>query len=131
MPKHLFFFIFLFFSFFGCKSNAPADFSSGEFQCDNCGMIIVDEKFKSEILTLKGKIKRFDDICCMLRWKEENFSEIKSVWLIDFHANHWISIEDAYILKSEKLRSPMSSGMAAFGSSISLNEATREFGGKY
>ena len=88
----------------GSAGAKPIDFKAGEFQCDYCRMTIMDMRYKAEIVSSKGKIFRLDSIECLLHWGKEHPSEVGSQWVTDFrHPNHWIKLDNAYLLLTSKV----------------------------
>ena len=123
--------IFTFFILHGCGHSKPVDFAPGEFACEFCKMNIVDIRFKSEILSPKGKIHHFDSIECMLEWSKQNPVEVKTRWVTDFYRPaQWIALEKAFLLKSDRLPSPMGAYLSAYSSQEDLDRAKIEFGGE-
>ena len=118
------------FSLVGCGHHHPVAFQAGDFQCEFCKMGIVDMRYKSEVISPKGKIFRFDSIECLLRWKQRHPQEVASAWVSDFfHPEQWLLLEKAYYLKSEKLSSPMGAFLSAYASPKDLQTAQKQFGG--
>ena len=94
-------------------------------------MNIVDMRFKTEVLSPKGKIHYFDSIECLLEWSEQNRAEVGSRWVSNFyHPENWIPLEKAFLLKSEKLPSPMGAYLSAYASEEEFDRAKKEFGGE-
>jgi len=78
----------------------------------------MDKKFGAELVTTKGKVYKFDDINCMLSFynsgsmHKENYEH---KLMIDFsQPGKFINVEKAYFFKSDEIKSPMASGVAAF-----------------
>ncbi len=117
--------------FFGCQRSKPIDIKPGEHTCEFCQMNIVDLRFKAEILTKKGKIHYFDSIECMMGWWVNHPDDVGSRWVSDFYKpEEWIPIEKAYILKSDKLSSPMGASLSAYASEEGIQKAQKEYGGE-
>lgn len=92
----------------------PGKWQSGEYSCTNCKMSIVDFKFKSAVVTKKGKVFPFDSIECLLVWKRNNNSQSNRVFVSDYLSTKWIPISEAFILKSAKRASPMGGFLSAY-----------------
>lgn len=115
----------------GCQRSKPVDLKPGEHSCGLCQMNIVDLRFKAEILTKKGKVQTFDSIECMIGWWMNHREETATRWVSDFYApEKWIPLEKAFILKADKLASPMGASLSAYSSEESVQKAQREYGGK-
>lgn len=115
----------------GCKPSKPVSFKPGQYRCEFCRMDIVDMRFKAEILTQKGKVHYFDSIECMMGWWRSHPQETGSRWVSDFyHPEEWILLEKSFLLKSERLPSPMGASLSAYISEEEIILAQHEFGGK-
>jgi copper chaperone NosL len=99
-------------------STEPEPLQFGTDVCYNCKMTLMDSKFGAEIVTRKGKIYKFDDVNCMLRFYhsgEEPESNMKHRLVIDYaHPATLIDATNAWYLKSDSIRTPMASKVAAF-----------------
>ncbi len=89
--------------------------------CDYCKMTIADGRFAAALVTKKGREYRFDDIACMVNYKNENpQTEIRQFYVADFmRSNNLIPVEKAFLIKSEQIASPMRGHVAAFSDSES------------
>ena len=96
-------------------------------------MTISDPRFGGEILTNKGKIYKFDDMHCLLSYLksgEISSKDIKNVYLVNFVADHnFIRSQEALLLKSDELKSPMNGNVAAFANADSLKKTLAFFKG--
>jgi copper chaperone NosL len=97
-------------------------------------MTIIDKKFATECISSKGKIYKFDDIHCMIEFLKIGGiwnNEVAGVYLADFKGDDsWIKSENAFLLKSESLRSPMGGNMGAFNSKTEAEKSKTEFNGE-
>lgn len=61
-------------------------------------MTISDGRFGAELITDKGRVYKFDDIGCLIRYKTSNLNiEYKSFYVHDFSSvNKLIPAETAY-----------------------------------
>lgn len=102
--------------------------------CAFCIMGVADNRFGAELITKKGKIYKFDDAHCLLEFMNANTvpkEERKSILFVDFEAPHgFLEAENAFLLKSVDLRSPMGSNIAAFKTSEQLKESQAKLGGE-
>ena len=113
-----------------CVVSGPVDFKSGAYTCDYCKMSIIDMRFKSEILSPKGKVYRFDSIECMLAWARQHSNMVQARWVSDFfEPKRWISLEAAYLLRSDTLPSPMGAFLSAYATPAALNRVRAQYGG--
>jgi len=102
---------------YGCTVE-PEPLIYGTDICHTCKMTLMDPKFGAEIVTKKGKIYKFDDVNCMLGFYHSDFEEqgnIAHLLVINFaQPTQLIDATNSWYLKSELIRSPMASGIAAF-----------------
>jgi copper chaperone NosL len=98
----------------------PEPFKYGTDICYTCKMGIADVKFGSEIVTQKGKVYKFDDIGCMIRYMKSGTIEKKDIaqtLVISYEKkNYFIDVNKAVFAVSEEIRSPMNFNTAAFTS---------------
>lgn len=100
----------------GCSSG-PKPIKLGQDACDYCKMSIADNNFGAEIVTDKGKVYKFDDTHCLAAFRTEKIdpSKVKEVYIVNFLEPHnFIKAEEAILIKSEDIHSPMGGNTAAF-----------------
>lgn len=118
--------------FAGCEAG-PERMRYGQDECADCKMIISDQRFGAELLTRKGKVFKFDDLCCMKAFVKRGAvapAEVKLQFAGDFeHPNQFLHVTEAFFLLSDKLKSPMGSDCAAFGSTGAREAALKALGG--
>lgn len=106
----------------------------GKDNCHFCKMTISDKHFGAEIITMKGKVYKFDEIRCLISFINENESNAKSIseyYITDFVGkNELVKKENLSFLKSDKLRSPMGGNVASFSSKDSLDVYKNKLGGE-
>src|SRR5436190_4367703 len=111
--------------FFSSCSVQPEPFKYGTDNCHACKMGVMDPKFGGEIITTKGKVYKFDDIICMVRFLKSDAikkEDIKQNLVINFKKeNEFIDVKKASFFISNDLRSPMGSNAAAFISDEEAN----------
>jgi len=99
-------------------SPRPEPFVLGTDECVTCKMGVVDLKFGGEILTRKGKVYKFDDIGCMIRYMKSgilNPHDIEQTLVMNYEKrNEFINVDDAVLIASPLTRSPMGFNLAAF-----------------
>jgi copper chaperone NosL len=115
-----------------CKVDPePIDF--GKDACDHCKMVIMDPKFGAEIITEKGRIYKFDDVNCKINYIDENnIAEENLTYnlVIDFsEPQTLINADRAYYVKSEEIKSPMGSQIAAFNSEDAAQKMIKRWKG--
>lgn len=109
----------------------PIDF--GKDACDHCKMVIMDPKFGAEIITEKGRIYKFDDVNCKVNYiNDNNIAEenLKYNLVIDFsEPQTLINADRAYYVKSDEIKSPMGSQIAAFNSEDAAQKMIKRWNG--
>lgn len=125
-------FVFLIFILGSCTIE-PQPIKMGEI-CSFCLMGVADNRFGAELITKKGKIYKFDDIHCLLEFMNAQKvpkEQQKRILFVNFETPHdFVDAENAFLLKSVDLRSPMGSNTAAFESLEKLKESQAKLGGK-
>lgn len=124
--------LFSLFGLFSCSSG-PQPVKVGVDQCSFCKMGISDTRFAAELITQKGKLYKFDDAHCMLSFvsaPEWDKNTVKNYYLANFsQPDQWLQAENAFLVKSDQLKSPMGGNTAAFANDTEQKSATEEFGG--
>ncbi|NUO03366.1 MAG: nitrous oxide reductase accessory protein NosL [Saprospiraceae bacterium] len=97
--------------------------------CDFCKMTIADGRFGAALVTQKGRVYKFDDISCMVHYKNENASTgFRQFYVADFtKSNTLIPVEHAFFIKSVQIASPMRGNIAAFGDPESAKKYQHQF----
>lgn len=103
--------------FLSCSSE-PEPLRYGKDACHLCKMTLMDKKFGGELVTEKGKVYKFDDVNCMINFLNSGYLKDETVahkLIVDYQQQEkLISAEQAFYLKSDEIRSPMASEVAAF-----------------
>lgn len=115
---------------YGCTVE-PEPLVYGTDVCHTCKMTLMDPKFGAEIVTKKGKVYKFDDVNCMLTLYHSDFesqNEVAHVLVINFaQPSQFIDATNSWYLKSESIRSPMASGIAAFATQEEYSSYKKEW----
>ncbi len=115
---------------YGCTVE-PEPLAYGTDMCYTCKMTLMDPKFGAEIVTKKGKVYKFDDVNCMLNLYHSDFDsqgDIAHLLVINFaQPNQFIDATNSWYLKSELIRSPMASGIAAFANQEEYSTYKKEW----
>lgn len=121
------------FIFLASCNTGPQPIKIGVDACAFCKMIIADEKFGAELITGKNKIYKFDDMHCLLSFKNSTAvkpAEIKEIYLVKYDGSHdFIEASKSYLFKSDELRSPMGGNIAVFDHKDSLQKVAQKFTG--
>ncbi len=121
--------ILLFLFIIGCGSTeqdkSPV-ILKGQDPCDNCFMIINETKYSGSLTLLNGEEKRFDDIGCMLSYMHKNKDQVKKSWVYDFVDGKPLNTGKAFFIYSDKIITPMGSGIIAFDSKSEASKITNK-----
>src|ERR1043166_4409639 len=116
--KLLWFVIFILF-IVSCNTE-PHPLIIGKDKCSFCKMPVADPKFGAEIITIKGKLYKFDDIICMISFFKrglEDKEKVKNTLVVDYYdSQKLIDVNNSFFLKSDSIHTPMNGGIAAFDS---------------
>lgn len=124
----------------GCDSkplSGPPELRLGRDQCRECGMIISEDRCSSALIVERDghrEYVKYDDIGCMLDFEREALDGAK---VIERHAHDhdsrsWTNADQATFLvtDSDKVPTPMSSGLIAFAERRSAEAALAQYGGR-
>ncbi len=100
-----------------CGTPGPTPIAFGEAACDHCHMTIVDQRFAAELVTRTGKVYAFDDVGCLATFAVSGPvgpEQVHSAWVTDFRLpGTLIPAQDAIFLRTDSVRTPMSSNLLA------------------
>jgi copper chaperone NosL len=104
------------FTFAACGTPGPRAIKLNQDACAFCKMTITELPFATQLTTIKGRQYIFDDLTCMVSYKKENTAvEVEHFYVADFcNPSTFVDIDQAMLLQSDSLRSPMGGNMAAF-----------------
>jgi copper chaperone NosL len=106
-----------------CTSQ-PEPLKIGSDVCHLCKMGVADPKFGSEIITDKGKLYKFDDVGCMIRFMKTDEIEKKNISrtvVVNYEKpNDFIDTDKAVLIISESTKSPMGFNIGAFSTRESV-----------
>ncbi len=102
--------------FVSCGETGPEPIILNKDMCTYCRMAISDGRFGAELITKKGRIYKFDDMSCMLRYdKEHTDGQVRNFYINDYtRDNILINAENAWYIRHDELNTPMRGNMAAF-----------------
>lgn len=115
-------------SFLISSCNAgPQAIVPGTDNCNFCKMGISDSKYAAELVTQKGKVLKFDDIDCLLSFRQAkkiDEADVKDIYVSDYSGAHdLINVNKALFLKGGNIHGPMNGDIIAFGDKESLQKA--------
>lgn len=98
-----------------CSTKNPEPIKLNIDNCDHCKMTVTDLKFATELITDKGRIYKFDDLKCMVKYNEENSLKNALYFVPDHNSpENLIRAEKAIYVKGENVRTPMNGFIATF-----------------
>jgi len=97
--------------------------------CDFCKMTIADGRFAAELITDKGRVYKFDDMSCMVRYAEQNTKlNYRQKFVNDYSANNvLIDATTAFFIYSDKVRSPMRGDVVGFATNEAADKYAKEW----
>lgn len=104
----------------GCTPE-PKPINYGSDNCAYCHMTVTDPRYGSELVTATGKTYMFDSIECLAAYVQENPEvQVHSLWVPNFRdPGTLMKVEDAFLVRSDTLKSPMALNIAAFSPTAS------------
>ena len=97
----------------------PPEIAYGEDVCDQCNMIISDERYAAglvvEVEPGRYEHRIFDDIGDLLVYEQEHVDEltVAAYYVHDYGSKEWIDGRSAFYISSDELLTPMGFGLAA------------------
>lgn len=113
----------------GCTSSVqPIEYGNDE--CYFCSMSIVEKQYGTELISDKGKVRKFDAIECMVNFIHENPDlEIAKLYVNTYDKpGELMDVNSCAYLISKSLPSPMGANLTAFSTNekaiemLNLNE---------
>jgi copper chaperone NosL len=112
-----------------CSSHKPEPILLNKDMCSFCQMTISDGRFGCEVITEKGKIFKFDDLDCMLAFKNEKVNtKFKMFFVNDFSKSNILEpVESSFFIESIELNSPMGGNFAAFANKTTADSFAMKY----
>ena len=124
----------MFIAIFSACAPSPEPLIVGQDACSHCKMTIMEAKYGAELLTVKGKVYKFDAIECLAAFQNSGTvpqDQVHALLVADFrNPGNFLEAAEASYLHSDKLRSPMSMNVAAFADTHAAEKARAELGGE-
>jgi len=97
----------------GNNDEKPIKIILGKFQDSDCGMVINDIKYASQVISKSGKTWFFHDHGGMVNWlKSKEFKDTSIIWVKSIDTNKWINGRTAWYSRNEV--TPMLYGFGAY-----------------
>ena len=134
MNKHLklIFLLFLLpFASCGKTELKPVEIAA-EDMCAFCKMAISEKQYAAEFLNRDGDASKFDDIGCLASYlkAKQSRGDVAAYFVVDYDTRQWVKAEQAYFVKSEEFKTPMSGRLVAFKDRSKAEEAAAKYRGK-
>ena len=115
-----------------CGQPEPKPIRLNKDECANCKMTLTEAPFATQIATIKGRQYVFDDIRCMAEYTKENPQEEGTEFYVaDFcKPESFLNVNQARLITSDSLRSPMRGNIAAFSSLDSMKIYQQRYNAK-
>ncbi|MDX2120056.1 MAG: nitrous oxide reductase accessory protein NosL [Gemmatimonadota bacterium] len=114
----------------GCGPAGPRSLALGVESCAHCHMTIMEERFSAQAITETGKVFAFDDVGCLASWLAGSPPPVASLWVWStVPGEGWLQAEQAAYVRSDSLRTPMRSGLAAVMPGTSADSLAAALGG--
>ncbi len=99
----------------GCGANyEPRAIEPEVDVCEVCNMSIVHEDYATEVILHNGDYHIFDDIGCMVEYKNNTDEDIEVSYVKDMESDEWITSEEATYVYDAAAWTPMSYGVLSF-----------------
>jgi copper chaperone NosL len=94
-------------------SQQPVPIILGKFQDSDCGMIIEDLSYASQVISPSGATWFFHDHGGMINWlSNKPFKKEAKIWVMSKDTNQWIDGRNAWYSRTEN--TPMNYGFGAY-----------------
>ncbi|MCK5293689.1 MAG: hypothetical protein KAJ49_03480 [Arcobacteraceae bacterium] len=91
----------------------PLEIKLNHYQDSDCGMVIDDIKYASQVISPKGVTWFFHDFSGLVNWVEsKSFKDEAIIWVHAIDTNNWIDGKKAWYTRDEI--TPMESGFGAY-----------------
>ena len=97
----------------GQELGKPPVMAIGADICDECGMIISEERFAAAYWTEEGEARRFDDVGGMVAYPLKHMEPVASFWVHDYLTNDWLNVDQATFVVNAGVMTPMGFGVLA------------------
>src|SRR5262245_775361 len=104
---------------------------AAEDMCAFCKMAISEKQYSAEFLNQDGDAFKFDDIGCLANQLKtiQNRRDIAAFFVVDYDVRQWVNAQQAYFVRSEEFKTPMSGRVVAFKDRSKAEEAAAKYHG--
>ncbi len=95
-------------------------------------MPISDVRYAAELIDKAGAPRKFDEIGCLVNYVNLKHPkrDFRASFVMDYDKKQWLKSEDAFFVRSEQIRTPMSGGIVAFGEKGRADTVASQFQGQ-
>jgi len=98
-------------------------------RCEVCNMAIKDDAYATQIITKEGRSLKFDDLGCLVEWRNEHSADsIAATYVRDHNNLEWIKYDKAYYVYDASIQTPMAYGVISFETEAAANSYMNEHG---
>jgi copper chaperone NosL len=98
--------------------------------CSHCGMLVSEPVYAAAYQAGDNEPRVFDDIGCMLDAVRRETASPITVWLQDAAGAGWINADQATVVSSARIKTPMHGGMLAYANAVAAEKAAAAHGGR-
>ena len=115
-----------------CSETAagPPDIVVDRSACSHCTMFVSEPIFAAAYQAPGQEPRLFDDIGCMLDALRRETAAPIDVWLQDAGGGGWLDADEAIVVGSQQVRTPMSGGWLAYANEAAAEQAATAHGGE-
>lgn len=112
------------FIFSACNNTdyEPVDIDPLTDICIQCNMHVPDDMFGVEFIMKDGKVYKFDDLGCMMKYSKSIMDDIEVLYVRDYNTEEWIDATKAIYVYDKDIRTPMGNGVISFQNKTDAEE---------
>ena len=114
----------------GAQAMGPPELVVDRTACSHCGMYVSEPVYAAAYQVGDNDPRVFDDIGCMLDAVERETASPITIWLQDANGSGWLNADDAFVVHSARIRTPMSGGFLAYADAEAADQAAAAYGGR-
>lgn len=113
----------------GKQAGGPPSIRYGKDLCDECRMIINEDRFAAAATGPSGQAAKFDSVGCLLRYRQSR-PELEKIWVKSYGTAEWLDATAAFFVFSEQISAPMGYGLAAEATKSAAQKLADEVHGR-
>ena len=112
------------------KAVGPPQIVVDRTACSHCSMFVSEPIYAAAYQAGGNDPRVFDDIGCMLDALRRETASPIVIWLQDAGGAGWIAADQASVVASAQLRTPMNGGLLAYADAAAAEQAAAANGGR-